>query len=168
MMKAVGAALIFISGGAVCRSLLLQRRRELRTLEALARDMRRIGGEIRCRLTPLPELMDFASAGAGAETRPFWSEIAAMSGKPGAPPLREIFSAAAENLAVGGEARAALSELGRSFAGLDETGVLRGVETAVADISALAGEKRAQARDGRRIIVCACFSLSALLAILLA
>lgn len=168
MMKVVGAIMIFAAGGAACRALLLQRRREIRTMEALARDFQRIGGEIHCRLTPLPALMSFAASGASAETRDFWSEVAGESGKRGAPPLGEIFSGAEDKLCASREVLDIMQEFGRSFEGLDEQGVLRRVDSVVSAISAAAEERRAAARDGRRITVCACFSMSALLAILLA
>jgi hypothetical protein len=166
VIKLLGAILIFVSGAAVCRALLSGRALEIRTAECLARDLGRIRAEIRCRLTPLPELMGFAASGAGRETAAFWSAVAEGTAR-GGRPLRDIWDSETPRLSLDRSALEALEEFPKSFEGLDEDGVLRRIDAAAEALSDIARKKRAAERDAARITVCACFSMSALLAILL-
>ena len=112
MVKLVGAVCILGAGTWAWRRSAAERRRELDTLADLTALLDRMGEEIRLRRTSLPRLL-------GSLGRDFCTSVAASLAR-GAP-LGQSWRSAAEALPLGPESRTALTALGDSLQGDEES-----------------------------------------------
>ena len=119
MVKLVGAVCILGAGTWAWRRSAAERRRELDTLADLTALLDRMGEEIRLRRTSLPRLLGSLGRDRTGPVRDFCTSVAASLAR-GAP-LGQSWRSAAEALPLGPESRTALTALGDSLQGDEES-----------------------------------------------
>ena len=119
MVKLVGAVCILGAGTWAWRRSAAERRRELDTLADLTALLDRMGEEIRLRRTSLPRLLGSLGRDRPGPVRDFCTSVAASLAR-GAP-LGQSWRSAAEALPLGPESRTALTALGDSLQGDEES-----------------------------------------------
>ena len=125
MVKLVGAVCILGAGTWAWRRSAAERRRELDTLADLTALLDRMGEEIRLRRTSLPRLLGSLGRDRTGPVRDFCTSVAASLAR-GAPLgqlqiVGQSWRSAAEALPLGPESRTALTALGDSLQGDEES-----------------------------------------------
>lgn len=161
MLRWLGAGLTLCGAALVRRTLVEEGRRSQRTRRQLATALEAMEAEIRALLTPLPRLL---RRDRGAEVCEFFvrTAYAVECGKP----LGEAWSDAVEALALSGEERAAVAELGSRLDGGEES-VCAALSLSARALRRRYDEIEQQRSASERIVTSVCVAAGLTLVVLL-
>ena len=164
MVKVLGALCVLAGGAWVRQSRVREDRRELETLFALASALDRLGQAVRLTRMPLPRLLADLGQEQAGDTSAFFAAVSA-AGERGESPA-SAWRRAAEDLPLRAEDRAAVKEAAASLQG-DEEQLCRGLALASARLGDSLAERRRTRAEREKRTTALCFSVAALVVILL-